>query len=406
MNAPANITPRPAAASGPFMRWVIFLSVGLNLLLVLHLAALWSNPLEPALPTSAPDPVRPTTPNPEPDPSRSNEAGWDWFSVSTWDLTTLNSRLVQAGCPEHIREAIVEAALDQEYRHRKWQLFARVHANFWERVAVTKTSRGTPSTPETQQAEAELGQLYQAANAKSQALLGRRYDGPRRHWDRPDSAEEPHADFLSESQRQRLAAQEQEVARLRETLRSQGIPSQEEDAQVKALKAQHDLEQRQFMTEDEAGEYRARTSRFGYVLQHLYGFEPTARERQEIIRVYEAHDGRVPPAELEAVIGPERAKEFNRARDQSYAFIYRVSAALGLGEEHAARVYELKQEAEAQAKSIRRTPGLGVGKRAELLRALEQDTLTVLNGQFGTAGRDLYLQNGGWWVKDLVRETQ
>jgi hypothetical protein len=403
MNAPT--TPPPTALSSS-VKWFLFLSVALNLLLVLHLAAVRSN--APGSTQTAPisNPVRPKTSIPEPDPSRSEGSGWDWLSVSTWDLTTLNNRLVQAGCPEHTREAIVEAALDQEYRHRKWQLFARVHANFWERVAVTKTSRGTPSTPEIQQAEAELGQLYQAANAKSQALLGRRYDGPRRHWDRPDSAEEPHADFLSESQRQRLAAQEQEVARLRETLRSQGIPSQEEDAQVKALKAQHDLEQRPFMTEDEAGEYRARTSRFGYVLQHLYGFEPTARERQEIIRVYEAHDGRVPPAELEAVIGPERAKEFNRARDQSYAFIYRVSAGLGLGEEHATRVYELKQQVEIQAQSIRHTPGLGVGKRSELLRTLEQETLTSLDNQFGTAGRDLYLKNGGWWVKDLARETQ
>jgi hypothetical protein len=162
------------------------------------------------------------------------------------------------------------------------------------------------------------------------------------------------------------------------------------------------LELPQFLSPEEIEEYRLRYSRYSHVARNLYSFEPSSQERQALIHLHEAYDGKVPDGELGKALDNEQLLEFKRARDRSYEAIYQVGSYLKLPAEQIIRVYELKQASEERAKAIRGQPELNNRQKAELLRALESETLTGLASEFGPEGRNLYLKNGGWWMQGLT----
>lgn len=332
-----------------------------------------------------------------------SEAAWHWSDLSSLDFQSLRSRLQSMGCPEHAIRAILEVQINQEYRPKLAALFRKADGDFWEKTVAAKTSRKAARTPE----QVEAGQAFEALRREKetrfQELLGPDWAprGTPRH--RYDLDPDPRLSFLSEEKRQRMEEQQGVLRELQQMLRTQGVAEADANKEVKALQAQQELDQAQFLSPEEAEEYRNRRSPYNHVAQNLYGFEPSSQERETIIRLHEAHanDSKVLDVELRKALGDERSAQFQRARDRNFESIYKVADYLGLPEERMISVYELKKSAEETAKTIRADRELNGAQRDEHLRALKEETLGGLASRFGPEGRDLYLKNGGWWVGGL-----
>ena len=394
-----NVVPPRAQ---PFWTTALVLSAVLNLVLLLHLRARHVPGAASVVPTEESFAQPGNRAEAVPNPPKTDRLEWHWDNLASLDFRTLRSRLLETGCPEHTVRAILEVAIDRKYRPGLADLFRRTQTHFWEQQVVVKTGRSVPRTPEQTKAEQAFSLLQQERDRVMKELVGPDWDrqGSPRLQDREQT--DPRLSFLSEEQRQRIEEQQKAVSELRQSLSLQGIPEADVNMQMKSLQAEHELEWSQFLSPEEAEEYRLRRSPFNHVAQNLYSFEPSSHERQAIIHLHEAYDGKVPDAELEKALGSERFVQYQRARDRSYESIYKVGSYLKLPEEQMIRTYELKQAAEERAKAIRGQRDLDNSQKAELLDTLEHETLEGLAIQFGLEGRDLYLRKGGWWVNELA----
>lgn len=329
-------------------------------------------------------------------------AEWHWDALAALDLRTLKNRLEEAGCPEHVRRAIMSELVHQEYAPRLREAFDRAQEGFWDVQAVVKSGRRAPSSTDRARAEEAYAILRNERDRRMEELVGGRWN--RSGWPEIRDRDEvdPRLSFLSPTQRQQLERQERAVAELRQALRSQGLTGPEEEQRVAELKAVHEAERATFLSPDEALELRLRRSPYDHVVQDLYSFEPTPEERRAIIELHEAHDGNVPAEALSKALGDGRAGQFRRARDNAYESLHKLGTHLQLPEEYILRVYELKVGAEEQARALRVRSDLTSAQKGEALRRLEQVTLGNLDTYLGPDGRDLYLRNGGWWVKALT----
>ena len=314
---------------------------------------------------------------------------------------TLRARLAEAGCPERTVRAIIQAAILAEYRPRLAELFRQSQGDFWERHVVVKSARSAPQTAEQTAARNEFAALQQERDRLLRELAGPDWDHPAAVRE-ADAGDNPRLSFLSPEKQALLQAQEAAIRELRQDLRAQGFGQSEVENEVRDLKRQQEQERQEWLTPAEAAEYDLRHSRFEYVVRNLYGFEPSAEERQMIIRLHEAHEGRVPDPELRRALGADRAAEYKRARDPAYCAIHRVAEHLRVPEKPRHDLYQIKLDAETQANSIREQAGLSPTQRARLLRSLAAETDTAVAQRLGAAGRDLYLKNGGWWIQQLA----
>lgn len=407
-SAARAVKPARPGVQGYWMA-ALALSLILNLMLLLNFRArrnaMAASNLPPQNPIAPRHGQRPETTGAQ-QPAGLDRLEWRWDDLSILDFRTLRSELLAAGCPERTMGAILEVMIDLEYRPRLADLFGQMQANFWDQEVVAKTGRNAPRTAEQTNAEQAFSSLRQERERMMKELVGPDWDRPGSPRFRDSDQVDPRLSFLSEEKRRRIEEQQKAVAELRQHLRSQGVSEADANHQVKALQTDHEFERAEFLSPEEAEEYHLRGSVFNHVVQNLYSFEPSARERQSIIRLHETYGGKVPEAELETALGRERFVQFQRARDPGYESIYKVGSYLNLPEEHFIAAYELKQAAEQQARTIGGRRDLDKSQRAELLRSLQQSTLKDLSDRFGQSGRDLYLKNGGWWIKGLIEPAK
>jgi hypothetical protein len=329
---------------------------------------------------------------------------WRWDSLAEQDFSRLRQQLRTAGCPEYLVRAILEVSIDRAYRPRLLELFYRTQGNYWDREVVVKTGRKPPPSPELAQDKQAFAALQEERDRTMREFVGDDWERRRSYQDVSDG--DPRLNYLSADKRERIAAQHAAVWDLRHTLRNQGLPEKEVQQQVQALEAEQSSHRADFLTPQEAKEYRLRHSRYDYVVQNLYSLELSVGERERIIQLHETYEGKVPDTELARALGADRFAQYQRAHDRSYQALYQVGSYLNLSETQITQAFDLKQAAGEQAKSIWAQRGLDRAERIERLAVLREVTRANLGEQLGPTGRDLYLKNGGEWIERLTEAPQ
>ncbi|MCI0540551.1 MAG: hypothetical protein L0Z50_35575 [Verrucomicrobiales bacterium] len=335
-------------------------------------------------------------------PFSSDSTQFHWGDFVGLDFRGVRDRLRVMGCPEHTAQAILATELQLEYGPRLRALYREQADDFWDTAVLVKTPRNPSRTPEQDEARRAYESLSLEMSALATELLGR--DWRHRGRDRYDdsSASDPRINFLSEEKRNRVVEQRKAISDLRHELRSQGTPEKEVQSHVEALEAEQNHERAQFLSSEELEEFRLRTSKQAYIVSNLYGFEPTREEIREILKLKEAHSGKVPDEHLRSLLGDERFTQFQRAQDPAFHAIYKVGSHVGIAADQMVQAYDWKRQAEATAKLIRANRDMPLEGRRSALEALRSQAEAEAAVHLGESGRAIYRRNGGWWIDGLA----
>jgi hypothetical protein len=161
------------------------------------------------------------------------------------------------------------------------------------------------------------------------------------------------------------------------------------------------------LTPEELEYYELRTSALAQRLRdQLQGFAPSEEEFQTIFRAARARE--IDPAgaphshdELRQVLGEERFEAYLMETDEDFQQLARLTDRLQLPAARALEVQRFANFAEEKQEQIHSDIDLDAEDRAEALRLLLEEGREIVLENLGPQGYELYLESGGWWLRDL-----
>ena len=102
------------------------------------------------------------------------------------------------------------------------------------------------------------------------------------------------------------------------------------------------------------------------------------------------------------VLGEDAYAAYQLQQNNDYRMAKRITDRLALPETTARQVFELKATTEAAINTVRRDKTLSADQRNTELGRLYQETSRTVEAALGAEGTELYLNNGGWWLKNLA----
>lgn len=334
-----------------------------------------------------------------------------WTDLKTDDLPAMVQQLRTHGFPPHIVRAVAASRIREAYAARMRALDPQAGSRpFWQ-----------SPTPDAKLMQ-RMRQLHREEQQTLRELLG------------PDSDQ---ADVSTLYQGRRLdsvpAEKAGQVRRIlrefddrRSDLYSSGSSASSEHARrLNAL----DQEQRDalaaVLTPEELEAYQLRNSDTARSLRaQLSAFNPSEDEFRTLYKLqseFDAQFGRmygIPSPEeqqrrstaqrqlteqITAALGPVRGADYVRSNDYYFRQTNQLVARLELPAETTTQIWNVKQEIEQRAASIRRDQSLPLADRTRQLAALADEAnakVTPLLG--GARGLEAYQQNGGSWIQSLT----
>ncbi|MGB1726234.1 MAG: hypothetical protein ACPHJZ_07930, partial [Limisphaerales bacterium] len=235
-------------------------------------------------------------------------------------------------------------------------------------------------------------------------------------------------DFIPEETKAELNSVEQEFgSKLLKTMAA-GTSDAEDRNEILRLREEREDRIASMLTPDQKLEYDLRKSPTAANLRlQLDGFEPNEDEFRDIFQARKQFDdqhGTVPGTSISVAeaeerrlaeqsmneglrntLGEERFQDYMRQTDYDYKSIAKVAERQGLNNTVSAQVYQMKNEAEELARSIRMDGGIPVNERQQQLQQIYSETsrsIETLMGQQGAAS--LRAQGGGRnWLNNLGR---
>jgi hypothetical protein len=179
-----------------------------------------------------------------------------------------------------------------------------------------------------------------------------------------------------------------------------------------------------FLTPAEVADYMMRGSEVGAQLRNMLSpIGPTEGEFRSIFPIYQAvHDqyptpaGNLPPdqvaaqkaaedqmyKQVSALLGPERAADFQQAANPNYYQLNHLVARLELPISAATQVAAVQTDIQERASTVRNDNSLSTDDRNAQLAALAQEASTKVSAALGSArGVEAYKQYGGQWLANL-----
>ena len=368
-----------------------------------------------------PQPAPPPASEPLPQVVQVNEP-FHWAQVESPDYRVYLANLRAIGCPEPTVQDILIADLNDLFAARVKALVDEVSGRFWESII-----RKDDFEEMIDKKHDQLRVLEDERDAVFTALFGdndprsaeRREDhaaGRREQW-------EQLADFLPEEKRARLVAASENLEQAwEEFLRTPHLTDAQRQARRKELDAAHDQALRECLTPAEFDELRLRQSPAARVRDRLVGLdlpgddaralasiELAKNEAQTALSKQDA-DFKSRTAQLQQqaetqtreLLGEDRYAAFQRAADDRYEPIYRVTQRLELPDATAAQAYAIRRQAEDAARQLRENESLSAAERQAMLQAIGAETQQSLATVLGPKGFAAYDKNDGGWMTQLT----
>lgn len=351
---------------------------------------------EPALPASAVPPA-PDAPPPE-----------TWKRLQSSDLATFTANLRAAGLPDRQVRMLVNAEINDRFRAREEAARPPQAARkYWEE---RNGYYNDPTTLEQRLAQIDL--------RREKAALRRELLGdtpPAANDDNPVPAEK------RDSLRQINEDYDAMISQIQRESRGITLPSDEE--KLRYLRAEKAAEVNALLTPEELREHELRTSSTANNLRwNLSAFGPSEQEYRSLFALQKQFDDQFAnqpadagqdywkqrndaqkalDAQIAQQLGPDRYRDYVRAKDHEYRNLSALTNRLGLPKTAANQIYDLRYTVPADALRIATNEALPAEARKEQLQAIARKTRDQLAAQLGAEAAGAYLKRHGQWIKSL-----
>jgi len=304
-----------------------------------------------------------------------------WSEVESADYRQYIANLRAIGCPEQTIRDLIVADLNALYASRVQAIWARRPRSYWQKY---REERPSPD---------QLKKLQAIEEEKSQVvktLLGFR----------PSAQESVNTMFLQlqGNEQQLLFLPDDRRQAAMDALRESNIDAQE--AKLRILNPNNDPERDLFdqkmqvlqktLTPDELEEFRLRSSpRAQWLRSEVQYFDCTPAEFKALLdlrdqRLGSGYENLAPDhaqaiADVQQVLGDERALAFTRLSDQNYTNIRLAAERSGLPAEVADSAGQLSLDSQAAATRIASDSSLSIDEKQSRLRALRAQTESQLD---------------------------
>jgi len=361
-------------------------------------------------------------------PGAPNDAkGPRWKDLQSHDLAEMIPRLRSVGCPEETIQDFVLAEVNRDYAARTRSLKPGLFRNIseywkWDMPYGSGDQRD---------AVKKQRELQKEKSDRLVELFGLDPEKERRKED--GLPEAPHfsfmasrVDFLPESKREAVAAYlEAAEEKMQDFHReTRGLWDAETRAEQRRLEAERLQGLAQFLTPAEVREYDLRNSQLSSQLGHdlrslslsreqyetifdlrrkygdsIYNYPETSQSKESRDQVEE--NKKAFSTELALALGPDFAKQYGRAQDYSYQQLVSIAKRNDLPPETVGAIYDLKDTAEAGVKAWGTDTATTAEQRQEALQQIRTETEEKIKQTLGDTVYQRYLNNGGWWIRNL-----
>ena len=341
---------------------------------------------------------------------------FNWRTVESEDYKKYIANLRAVGCPEETIRDIITADVNKLFENRAKEMRG-VKTNryeYWKGGMQMFSKMFDEEKIKAQQA------LMKEKRALLTELLGVAPE------EKPDMMAmfgganpfEEMLDFLTPGQQTQVMELEQKYAgRL---MKAVGDGRMDGDGMKEMAKVQKEKEAElaKLLSPEEFEDYQLRMSQTSMMLRMQMGsFEPDEQEYRAIFKEKKKFEDEFGMGGMNATDKAEKEKmkaaqtamnetlkttlgdrytDYELSQDQAYQSIYRVTERNGLGKDSAKKVYDVKKEAESQAKSVRNDKSLSQDQRDDALKGIRTETESAMKTVLGDKAYSSYEKQAYW----------
>lgn len=350
-----------------------------------------------------------------------------WADLEAADYVTYIYNLRRFGCPEETIRDIIIMDVSKQFARKRAELRGQARPyEFWR----TDDAWGNDAS------DAGLAQKLRELDREERELvrhlLGVDPSAERARYALGDDYEERMYGFLPAEKRGQLQELQSKYEDMEQEVyaRSRGVMLEEDQEQLRRLEKQREEELAKILTPEELEEYQLRNSSTSHNLRaQLSGFAPTEEEFRKLFRAQKDYDDLITggfdltdpaqvqqhaqareqaenalAAEVKGILGEERYKQYQMAQDADHRSLVQLSERFGFGQDVAAKVYDMKVEAERQKKQLEQNASLTEEQRQAAMAALTLETeKSVAQALGGTTSKvwQAYEKLSSGWIQDL-----
>jgi hypothetical protein len=347
-----------------------------------------------------------------------------WRALESTNYVQFIENLRGFGCPEETIRDIIITDVAKLYARQRADLRRELEPyKFWQ---PTNPVGGSPEATEYRR---QLRELDRQQRQLIRELLDVDLRVEMARYTNEDDDGERDYSFLPEDKQARVLSLAEQYDELEQEVRTRarGVLTDADVEELKQLQRQRRAELAAVLTAEELEEYELRHSDTADTLRGALGaFLPNEEEFRKIFRLQRAFDlefaqgfdnrshpamearsraafeaGQALNSELARALGPERYAQYQRSQDADYRALAQVTDRFDLPADVAARVYNMKQAAEAIKAQVESNPNLTAEQRAQAIAGIARQTARSVAAALGDDVYNTYADNGGQWLDDL-----
>ena len=345
----------------------------------------------------------------------------NWRALESTNYVQYIENLRAFGCPEETIRDIIITDIAKLYARRRAELREQIAPyRFWQATDATGNPANSP----------ELRQQMRALDKEQRQLIRDLLNVDlrtemARYWNDGDYPERDYG-YLPQEKRERVKSLAEQYNEMEQDVyaRAGGLLLDDDLEELRQIQRQRRAELASLLTPEELEEYELRHSETADSLRTtLGGFQASEEEFRNIFRLQRTYDlefgqgfdvrdsaaaraeqqaGAALNNELAKALGPERFAQYQRAQDGDYRSLQQVTDRFGLSADVAARVFNMKQAAEAIKAQVESNPNLTDEQRARAIAGIATKTEQSVLAALGNEVYNAYSGNGGQWVGNLA----
>ncbi len=355
-------------------------------------------------------------------------------ALSGSSLTGFRDLLDAAGVDPKLRRDLLQAALShryqQSFRDSVFPYGELMRREWWREPVMDEYHPGGLAAKRRQEESLALGKRF---NAELAELLGD--DIVRLDLEDPDNGWLARRfSGLPKEKAEALLRIERDYQELEQEIhaRSGDFQLPEDQEKLRLLKEEQARDTAALLTPEERTEWELRSSPTAdRARQHATRYRATEEEYRRIYALQKTFDDtfdfdpfsstgpqqeqdwkvrqeaeRALEAEIRAIIGEDRHAEALRRQSSDFNLAQAAAARLGLPEDTANRIYDLREPAAEASRRIAADTTLGPDERKSALARLAADTRATLESTLGKEAAASYFERGGMsWLRALEQGT-